>query len=375
MRVLIFSHTYMSARYRGKWRWLAANGADLTLVAIPKLRLATGTRLNFENCPEPFAIRLVPPLAFNDHNILRFYSPRQLAALIEETRPSIVHVEAEPHSILLAMLARLKARFGFRLVAFMWENIRRRGKKPLAWLEPYSLARVDALIAGNAEAGEVARWRGYRGPLAIIPQVGFDPTHWDASADLPAEYRGLQNCVRIGFAGRLVPEKGVLDLLEAFCPLAERAALIFLGVGASENLLRERARQAGIAERVLFPGFIPHDRILPYLKNLDILVLPSRTAPAWKEQFGHVLVEAMLAHVPVVGSDCGAIPQVIGNGGVIFPEGDVTQLRARLIGLIEQPAERERLAQKGYVRALLHYTDAAVARATLEVYQKVMVCE
>jgi glycosyltransferase involved in cell wall biosynthesis len=373
MRILMISHTYLPAQYRGKLRWLATEGGiDFTLAALPELCPPTGTHLVFEPMDEPFRVRLLRPLAFPNNNSLRLYAPHQMAALIREVQPDLVHVEAEPHSLSLGLLVFLKPRFGYRLVAFTWENLYRRGRRPLCWLEPFTLCHVDWMIAGNREAAAVVRWRGYAGPTTVIPQVGLDSAHFQANSPPPDLYGRLGAGLRIGFVGRLVPEKGVMDLLEAFLPLADRAFLVLLGEGPLRDIVRQRAEEAGVADRVALPGFIPYRQIPAYLKGLDILVLPSRTTPNWKEQFGHILVEAMLTGVPMVGSDSGAIPEVIGEAGLTFPEGNVTALRERLIFLMEHPEKRRRLAEAGQRRALAHFTDVAIGQATLQVYQQVL---
>jgi len=106
-----------------------------------------------------------------------------------------------------------------------------------------------------------------------------------------------------------------------------------------------------------------------YYNRLDVLVLPSLTRPNWKEQFGRVLIEAMACGVPVVGSDCGEIPNVIGQAGLIFPEGDADELRARLERLMGDPYLRMRLARLGRERVLARYTQARIAAETCEVYR------
>jgi L-malate glycosyltransferase len=83
--------------------------------------------------------------------------------------------------------------------------------------------------------------------------------------------------------------------------------------------------------------------------QLDVLVLPSRTTPTWKEQFGRVIVEALWCNVPVVGSDSGEIPHVIEltGGGLIFREGDPEMLAERLRTLRAAPVLRRELAATG----------------------------
>jgi glycosyltransferase involved in cell wall biosynthesis len=109
-----------------------------------------------------------------------------------------------------------------------------------------------------------------------------------------------------------------------------------------------------------------------YYRQLDVLVLPSRTRPNWKEQFGRVLVEVMACGVVVIGSDSGEIPNVIGDAGLLFPEGQVDRLRAHLGRLLGEPALRAELARRGRERVLARYTQARVAAQTYQVYREIV---
>jgi len=106
-----------------------------------------------------------------------------------------------------------------------------------------------------------------------------------------------------------------------------------------------------------------------YLNALDVLVLPSRTTPRWKEQFGRVIVEALACGVPVVGSDSGHIPRLINDigGGVIFPEGDIEALAESIDELLSNPGQREALGQRGRQGVLEKYTWRRVAQRLADV--------
>ena len=82
-------------------------------------------------------------------------------------------------------------------------------------------------------------------------------------------------------------------------------------------------------------------------ERLDCLALPSLTRPNWKEQFGRVLVEAMACQVPVVGSDSGEIPNLVGDAGLIVPEGDAAALAAALRRLRDDAVLRASLGWPG----------------------------
>ncbi len=108
-----------------------------------------------------------------------------------------------------------------------------------------------------------------------------------------------------------------------------------------------------------------------FYRRLDVLALPSRTTPTWKEQFGRVLIEAMACGVPVVGSDSGEIPHVIGDAGLIFAEDDVAALRTHLQRLADDAVQRLHLGEMGRERVLARYTMARIAQETVAVYEQV----
>jgi glycosyltransferase involved in cell wall biosynthesis len=153
---------------------------------------------------------------------------------------------------------------------------------------------------------------------------------------------------------------------------------VLLGRGELEAQIREEARRAGILDRLVIINSVPHDQVYRYINVMDTMVLPSETltaqttltAKGWKEQFGHVLIEAMACQVPVVGSDSGEIPHVIQDAGLIFPEGNGAALGECLIRLMESPGLRQALGQKGLDRVLAQYTNRALAVRLLNFFKQ-----
>jgi glycosyltransferase involved in cell wall biosynthesis len=178
--------------------------------------------------------------------------------------------------------------------------------------------------------------------------------------------------VRIGYAGGLLPEKGVDLLLRACSGLRGPWQLHLAGGGAEEQKLRKLAQELGVGGQIQWHGALTSTAMPAFYQLLDIFVLPSRTTPTWKEQFGRVLVEAMACGVPVIGSDCGEIPQVIGQAGHIFREGDVTMLQHHLQRLADNRQERVSLGEAGRRRVLAHYTMSAVAEQTVTAYRRLL---
>jgi len=108
------------------------------------------------------------------------------------------------------------------------------------------------------------------------------------------------------------------------------------------------------------------------MNMFDVLVLPSRTTRSWKEQFGRVLIEAMACETPVVGSSSGEIPKVIGDAGLIFPEGDVVTL-AHILGCVHDTAELgTQLGKKGRGRVLEMFTHRRIAEETVRLYRELL---
>jgi glycosyltransferase involved in cell wall biosynthesis len=311
---------------------------------------------------------IVSPLTLNGRFHLHFYP--DLPRLLGELRPDILHMDEEPYNLATWHALRSGEAVGARSLFFTWQNLARRYPLPFQHFERANYARAAHAIAGNLAAAEVLRAKGYTGPISVIPQFGVDPEIFapgDRSAQpVPGE-------LVIGYAGRLVPEKGVSLLLRACAALPIRGwRLRIAGDGPLRADLEEEARAAGIEQQIEFVGRMASTRVSDFYRTLDVLVLPSESQPNWIEQFGRVLIEAMSCEVAVVGSDCGEIPHVIGDAGLVFPEGDADALRDRLSALAADPARRESLGRRGRQRVLDCYTHARVAAATDEVYRRML---
>jgi glycosyltransferase involved in cell wall biosynthesis len=175
----------------------------------------------------------------------------------------------------------------------------------------------------------------------------------------------------VGFVGRLVEEKGGAVLLDALAHIDGVWQLDILGDGPDKPALVEQARRLHIADRITF-GTLPSTRMPGYYQGIDALVVPSLTRPNWKEQFGRVIVEAMSCGVPVIGSASGNIPDVMGDAGLIVPEGDSAALAERLHQVMRSPDLRRDLAAQGRQRVLDRYTQAQVAAQTVAVYHAML---
>ena len=155
----------------------------------------------------------------------------------------------------------------------------------------------------------------------------------------------------ITFVGQLIPEKGVNLLLEAVGRIASRLdkPLLVKVAGAGH----QRTQLECLAAEVL-PGkveFLDQVEDVPgLLQSADLAVFPSR----WQEAFGFVVAEAMACGIPVVASDAGGIPEVLGRdgkAGLIFRNGDLEDLESKVYHLIMNPDIRDRMGQAARERA------------------------
>ena len=306
------------------------------------------------------------PVAFSGSFHLHFFPllPRRL----RQFTPDIVHIDEEPYNLATWHTLRLGRRIGARVLWFSWQNLNRSYPFPFSRIEQYNLRNAQYAIVGSEGAATVWSDKGYEGPLAIIPQFGVDPTLY-----APADGRtGPAGAFTIGYVGRLVPEKGVDLLMTALAEMRGRWRLMIVGEGPERRRLSVLSERLGLVGRVCFRGHIAADLLPAFYQELDALVLPSRSQPNWVEQFGRVLIEAMSCGVPVIGSTCGEIPHVLGNAGLIFPEGDAGLLRDSLARLMGSPELRSTLARSGRQRVLDHFTQARIASQTMTVYRDMM---
>jgi glycosyltransferase involved in cell wall biosynthesis len=170
----------------------------------------------------------------------------------------------------------------------------------------------------------------------------------------------------------LVEEKGIELLLQAVARLEGDWRLNLVGSGPLKARLETLTGELGMSERIAWMPWIASTEMPGQYTALDVLVVPSLTRPNWKEQFGRVLIEAMASAVPVIGSDSGAIPDIIADAGFVVPEGDVAALTEALCKIHAESNLREKLARAGRQRVLAHFTHEQVAAATVKVYQTML---
>ena len=183
----------------------------------------------------------------------------------------------------------------------------------------------------------------------------------------PEEFAGAS--LVIGVVCGLRPEKGLATLVEAFARLGRRAGtkLAIVGSGACLEDLKQRARELGAAEDVIF---VPTALDVPrMLRGIDIFVLPSLS-----EALSNSLMEAMACGCAAVASRVGGNPELVAEGdtGLLFDPGDAAGLAAALQRLVADEALRQRLAARGQRSIRERFPLEAAARRMGDIYGKLL---
>lgn len=371
MRVLLISRAMVAASHRARLRELARLGVGLTLLAPHRWEyqyFEPGVGDGYETLVTPARLAW-PALGRVAHHT--FYYANVTSVLTRE-KWDLVHVDDEPFNFATYNAIRSMRRNDPPVVFTTWQNLMKAYPPPFSLFERRVFARAAGAIAGNPHALDVLRRRGFSKPAAVIPLHGVDPAIYRKQevASLRQELE-LEDAFAVGYVGRFSPEKGLDTLLEAMALLPRNCVLVLVGSGPERLRLESRVQSLGLSKRVRWIPWAISGEVPLYMNAFDVLVLPSRTLPSIREQFGRVLVESMACETCVVGSDSGEIPKVIADAGLIFQEGDERELAERLRKLMEDSLLRETLGRQGRERVLQHYTHERIAQKTVSFYQRV----
>jgi len=209
---------------------------------------------------------------------------------------------------------------------------------------------------------------------AGLPDRKFETIRYglDEMPSLPSEITPAQAGVPEGVPlvlaiGRLIGQKDHDALLRAFAPVHTRipgARLAILGDGPLLAHTRALAGDLGLGDVVVLPGRL---ETRDWLERADVFAHSSR----W-EGFGIVLLEAMLAGLPVAATRVSAVPEIVVDGetGLLSEAGDAAALAASLEALLAEPARARAFGDAGLARARREFSVSRMADATLSLYER-----
>src|SRR5262249_8845460 len=360
--ILAVGHAPVLQINRRIYRALARLGWHVE-IAIPR-RLPWSTDLNYvqPDHPEDPPIHRLEP---RGHHI-RYWSFEGLTDLMNRKRPRIVYLENGPDSLMAWVIGGWCRRSCAFLIANTNENdILPIREVLLGWRPQASLPSLRSHIWGRLARGRVShvvaicqdgrnsmRSIGFGDAVTITP-LGFDPALFYPDASRRAAIRralGLTGPV-VAYFGRLTQTKGVHILVEALGHLKGQPWQLLMddfehSTTTETDWLDRAIDQAAIRDRVV-TFTATHDAIADYMRAADIVAVPSVV----KEQYGRVAPEAMACGCTVVASDIGALPELVGDAGVIVTPNDTNALSVTIGNLLANPQRRAALAYRAQARA------------------------
>ncbi len=359
--ILVVSHACVEPINRIPYARMAALGWRIEIATAPRLSMGGLSRTAEPRRPGD------PPLHFltlhgKSPRLFRFEG---ILALLEARRPRVVLLDYDPGSLLgieVGAWARLRSA---HVVCFSYDNLSRTfaaafERERFAGVVSGALIRgfsaiasplVDHVFALSDDSLSTLRSLGFEGRTTKIP-LGFDPARFRQDPALRARTRaalGLTD-VTVAYFGRLSPEKGVHLLLEALAELSHLPWQLLLDRFSSYEHPYTRELDALIDRLGLRPRIVffdaPHHEMPAYMNAADVVALPSITTPRWREQYGRVAPEAMACGRLVVASTSGALPELVGDFGLLIPPNDVSALRDAVRRAMEdEPMRVERGAR------------------------------
>lgn len=326
-----------------------------------------GTAFHWE--AESTIARSQIPVRFGSRQGTFLYDSHALSRALDQFRPDVILHEQEVYALSAGQIAAAASRRSIPVVMFVWENTFRKLSLPRRIHRAFVLSRTAGLIAGSQHALKVHEAWGFKGPSAVIPQMGVELNMH------PIFGRRQPGILSVCFAGRLEKFKGVDCLIRAVATLRKNGSRVLCriaGSGPEESALQSLARQYNLERDIIFPGFLRGSAIQQLFQQSDVLVLPSRRTRDWHEQFGRVLPEAMANGCVPVGSRTGAIPEVIGSEELTFEENDEQGLASILTRLASDDNLLKETQRWSWCRVKELYTNEFLAKSRVEFLQSVL---
>ncbi|MFB6177214.1 MAG: glycosyltransferase family 4 protein [Halobaculum sp.] len=369
MRVAAVGYPLLVERQWALFPEFASRGVETHLL-VPK-----------EWADAPDADRPPADAEFTVHSHRALFQDRQgayllpgAAATLREIDPDVVFVHGEPWDLNTLFVAGVCRALSTPCAVFTWENLDRVPESGIQQtVERLTHRLVSGIVAGTEDARDRIRAAGFQTPVTVAPQTGVDTERFAPSAadDAALERLGVDPSGPVVlYTGRLAPEKGLDTLLETVPTVAERhpdVTYLLVGDGPENAALRERIEREGLGGTVvLIDERQPYELMPAIVASSTVFVYPSETTADWAEQFGYSVVEAMSCGVPPVVSDCGSLPSVVDDAGVVFPEADADALGTEIADLLADDERYERLSRASRERVERSFGLSAVAEAQLD---------
>lgn len=362
VNVLLIDKTAVLEKYQQKCEYLAEYpDINLTLFA-PKVWSENFQEIPIEKTSDPNYDVRTGRCVFKGYENRGVYYDLALPRTIRDEQPDVICMLEEPFSLFALETVFFRNVFAPEAKLFFytsdnhsWDHDYPYRPSPVyKRIFNYTSSNADYAAAVNEEARRILESKGFEEPIELF-SWGLDRSFFkEASGQSVREEFGLDGPV-VGYVGRLIEVKGVETLLEAVAAMEDDdVEVLIVGDGPDKEYFESVARKLGIRDSTVFAGYVEPDEMYRFYSAMGTLVLPSYEE--FKERFGRVLIEAMACGVPVVGTNTGGIPEVIGDAGRLVEERNAEQLRDQLELLLNDDEIREELIQRGKRKVENNYT-------------------
>ncbi|MGW9346060.1 glycosyltransferase [Nocardiopsis flavescens] len=321
-------------------------------------------------------LRSVPSLV---HDSVRLALPvgvrGHLDRIMERLRPDTVHIQN--HFLVGRMLAAAARARGVPVVAtnhFMPENLfdyvhvpgpLRPHAARLAWRDLGAvLSRVDHVTTPTPAAARLLWEQGFARPVEPV-SCGIDLARFrpveggDAQRGRIRARLGIPDRTTVVFVGRLDEEKRADELIRAVARTGADVQLVLAGHGAYRGRLEELAAAEGVADRVVFLGFVSHEDLPDVYRSADLFAIAGIA-----ELQSIATLEAMASGLPVVAADAMALPHLVeeGGNGFLYRPGSAGELAARVDEVVADGARRRAMGARSREMARAHRLEDSLAR-------------
>ncbi|HXE75797.1 MAG TPA: glycosyltransferase family 4 protein [Candidatus Xenobia bacterium] len=380
LKVMVLTHAYLAEENRKK---LSLLGREVELEVVSPDRATTPL----------FRYRIERRVLEGPSYTMRFYRPlpeRGIPARnfllsanldMERFRPDVLHLEAAPWALMSAQALRCARQHvpQAAVVCTVRQNTYTRYGPLTAmkdWLARRGIRRIDRFIAGNAGSREILVQRFGVSPETIDSnlQLGVDtelfrPATSAERRQLRRAWRLAEDAVVVGYCGRFVEEKGLRALVEAVRAVRTRTGarlqLALLGDGPLRGWL-EQADSDIVLHRT-----VAHAEVASFLRALDVFVLPSLIIPEHEEHDAHALLEALSCGVASIGTESGAIPEILQGAGLLVPPAALEKLGEAVAQLLT-PAARKPWEEAGRQRILERYSNERIVERQMRTYHQAL---
>jgi glycosyltransferase involved in cell wall biosynthesis len=365
MKLVVVSHACITPENQAFFQRISeVAGWDVTIILPKQWKTDFNDQYSVQKLPG-FKGKIIPVgVYFRGKIPLHFYHFGIFNVLRQE-RPDVIYVHNESYALSTFQVILYNFLFSRKTIGFYAaQNIRKKYILPFRLIEAFNFRSANYCFPVTESAASTLREKGFPGRITVLP-LGVTENHIRIREAKPVTSEpGAPKPFVIGYVGRLVPEKGIDILLRALALLQSTGwECQIIGEGKLKGELVKLSSELCIEGNTRFLGYVNHGDVSTYINGFSVLVLPSLTMPNWTEQFGRVIIEALAAGVPVIGTNSGEIPFLIRKlqGGIIVDEGDPAALAQAIERLLLDPLLTERLATLGKQNVEKYFLESKIA--------------